>query len=177
MAFRAEIDDFAAFYASMYRRAFRTALAIVGDPTLADDVTQDAFVAAFRARGRFRGDAPAEAWLIRIVANRAISAARHRRLRWAEPLDPARPAGGDESERAADRMSVRAAILTLPPDQRAAVVLRYYLDYDYATIARTLDTNVGTVGSWLSRASVALATILDDANESTERSGARPDGR
>ena len=56
MAFRAEIDDFAAFYASAYQRAFRTARAIVGDAASADDVTQDAFVAAYRTRDRFRGD-------------------------------------------------------------------------------------------------------------------------
>ena len=165
MAFRAEIDDFAAFYASTYQRAFRTARAIVGDPASADDVTQDAFVAAYRTRDRFRGDAPAEAWLMRIVVNRAISLTRRRRIVWTEPLDAEARSPDDVPERVAGRLSLLSALGRLPADQRAAIVLRYYLDYDYATIARVLDTRVGTVGSWLHRGLAALAIALGEPTD------------
>ena len=165
MAFRVEIDDFAAFYASTYQRAYRTARAIVGDPAAADDVTQDAFVAAYRTRDRFRGDAPAEAWLVRIVVNRAISYTRRRRVAWTDPLDEEARSRDDLPERVAGRLSILSALGRLPADQRAAIVLRYYLDYDYETIARVLDARVGTVGSWLHRGLAALATALADPAE------------
>lgn len=165
MAFRAEIDDFAAFYASTYQRAFRTARAIVGDPAAADDVTQDAFVAAYRSRNRFRGDAPAEAWLMRIVVNRAISLTRRRRVVWTEPVDEEAGSRDEPLDRVVGRLSLMSALGRLPADQRAAIVLRYYLDYDYATIARVLDAKVGTVGSWLHRGLAGLATTLAEPSD------------
>ena len=84
MAFRLEIADFGAFYERTYDVAYRTALGIVRDPALAADVTQDAYVAAYRHRRRYRGDAPATAWLHRIVVNQALTALRRRRAtrRW-----------------------------------------------------------------------------------------------
>jgi RNA polymerase sigma factor (sigma-70 family) len=160
-----DLDDFGAFYTATYQRAYRIALAIVGEPGLAADVTQDAFVAAFRARRGFRGDAPADAWLARIVVNGAISAARKQRLRWAGPLPADLVAQGESAQGSVDRLSILAALQVLPVEQRAAVVLRYYLDDDYATIARTLGTNVGTVGSWLSRGVDRLRSELRMPNE------------
>ncbi|HEX8025074.1 MAG TPA: sigma factor, partial [Candidatus Limnocylindrales bacterium] len=54
--FRREIADFAAFYERTYDLAYRTALGILREPALAADVTQEAYVAAYRDRDRFRGD-------------------------------------------------------------------------------------------------------------------------
>ena len=79
MAFRLEIADFGAFYERTYDGAYRTALGIVRDPALAADVTQDAYVAAYKVRDRFRGEAPSAAWLHRIVVNQALTALRRRR--------------------------------------------------------------------------------------------------
>lgn len=79
MAFRLEIADFGAFYERTYDTAYRTALGIVRDPALAADVTQEAYVAAYRQRDRFRGEAPSAAWLHRIVVNRGLTALRRRR--------------------------------------------------------------------------------------------------
>ena len=67
MAFRTQIDDFAGLYERTYQRTYRTVLGICGDATLAADVTQDAYVAAYRNRSTFRGDVPVEAWLHRIA--------------------------------------------------------------------------------------------------------------
>src|SRR5687767_8337859 len=79
MAFRLEVSDFGAFYERTYDSAYRTALGIVRDPALAADVTQEAYVAAFRHRHRYRGEAPSTAWLHRIVVNQALAALRRRR--------------------------------------------------------------------------------------------------
>ncbi len=161
MAFRAEIADFAAFYEATYQRAYRTALAIVGEPGQAADATQDAYLEAFRSRGGFRGDAPAEVWLMRIVVNRAITITRRRRVRWLAPLPAELGGGPDEPARLVDRVSILDELAALAPEQRTAIVLRYYLDYDYAAIARIMDAPVGTVGSWLSRGLDRLGVALD----------------
>ncbi len=165
MSERDALEDFGRFYEATYRHAFRVALGIVGDPTLADDVSQDAYVAAFRARGRFRGESTAEAWLTRIVANTAISAARRRRVRWTDPL-PLDLVAGDRVA-AGERDSILAALGHLPPEQRAAIVLRYDRDLDYETIGRILGVPSGTVGSWLTRGLRRLRAELDPEADPT----------
>jgi RNA polymerase sigma factor (sigma-70 family) len=88
VAFRLELSDFGGFYERTYGKAYRTALGIVRDPSIAADVTQEAYVAAYRSRDRFRGDAPSEAWLHRILVNQALAALRGRR---AHPSWTSRP--------------------------------------------------------------------------------------
>ncbi len=167
MTARATLADFGAFYEQTYATAYRTAFAIVGESTLAADAVQDAYLSAFRGRDRFRGDSTAESWLIRIVVNSAITASRRQRVRWAEPAAVELAQGRDEAHRSVERLSVVSALQALPPRERAAVVLRFYLDYDYATIARCLNTSSGTVGSWLSRAIDRLRPLLETPGESS----------
>ena len=69
--------------------------------------------------------------------------------------------GPGEVGRAADRLSILDALDVLTPQARAAVVLRYYHDYDYATIARILGTSAGNVGALLTRSLDRLKTELD----------------
>jgi RNA polymerase sigma factor (sigma-70 family) len=76
-------------------------------------------------------------------------------------------AGGSVS-----RLALLQALDVLPPRQRAAVILRYYHDYDYASIARILDTSSTTVGAMLSRALDRLKDALEPepgAAAATER--------
>jgi RNA polymerase sigma factor (sigma-70 family) len=165
MAFRAELDDFGSFYERTYPAAFRTAWAILRDRGAAADTVQEAYLAAYRERARFRGDAPAQAWLLRIVVNRAISEARRRRPRLVA-LDEAAPAAApaDDERRTTDHLALDGALTSLEPRDRAAVVLRYYHDLDYATIASILGTNANNVG-----------VILHRALERLQRELARPD--
>lgn len=162
MAFRHEIEDFGTFYERTYPGAYRTALGICADPSLAADVTQEAYLTAYRQRDRFRGEAPAGAWLQRIVVNAALSGLRRRKVRWAEPLEAGRhdlPAGAGADR--LDALALRSALDVLPARQRAAVVLRYYHDLDYAAIGRILDTSSGNVGALLSRAVQRLRVEFD----------------
>jgi RNA polymerase sigma-70 factor, ECF subfamily len=160
MAFRLEIEDFAAFYERTYDLAYRTALGILREAALAADVTQDAYVAAYRDRGSFRGDAPPGAWLHRIIVNKALTAARRGR-RTSPVTDLTPPAMQDQTAGAAARLSLLGALDDLPIRHRAAVVLRYYHEYDYATIARFLNTTPTNVGAMLSRALDRLKVTLD----------------
>ena len=160
MAFRLEIADFGAFYERTYDTAYRTALGIVRDPALAADVTQEAYVAAYRHRRRYRGDAPSTAWLHRILVNQALAALRRRRA--PSPVGDLSPwTAPDTAGVAVARMALLQALDVLPARQRAAVILRYYHDYDYTTIAQILNTTSTNVGAMLSRGLDRLKDALE----------------
>jgi RNA polymerase sigma factor (sigma-70 family) len=160
VVFRLDLADFSGFYERTYQAAFRTALGIVGQTALAADVAQEAYAAAYRHRDRFRGDVPPEAWLHRIVVNAAFSAVRgqHPVVHEISMPDPASP---DDSRQIAERLALFDALDALAPRQRAAVILRYYHDYDYVTIARILNTTSTNVGAMLSRALDRLRVELE----------------
>jgi RNA polymerase sigma-70 factor, ECF subfamily len=168
VAFRLEIADFGAFYERTYDVAYRTALGIVRDPMLAADVTQEAYVGAYRQRSRFRGEAPSAAWLHRIVVNQALAALRRRRAAprgselsaWTAP---------DDTRSTIARLAIFDALGALPARHRAAVILRYYHDYDYATIAQILNTTSTNVGAMLSRGLDRLRTALEPEQGATAR--------
>jgi RNA polymerase sigma-70 factor (ECF subfamily) len=143
---------------------FRTLLAVSGDPDLADDLAQDALKRALERREQYRGDAPLGAWLHRIALNSWRDHVRWRRLRrWVGLDDPATwavaapPAGDPDAA-----IDLRRALARLPDRQRAAIVLRYYHDYDYAAIGAALGVTAGSAGSILSRAIDRLEAELRD---------------
>lgn len=146
-------------YAAHWRRAHRAAYLIVHDAAAAEDIAQDAFLAAVDALDRFDRRRPFAPWLHRIVVNRALDWARREALR-RTVRDPAPQAGsGRPDEQIGDDMM--AALAELPPDQRAVVVLRYLLDYTPGEIARMLELPRGTVNSRLRRALDSLRTRVE----------------
>jgi RNA polymerase sigma-70 factor (ECF subfamily) len=142
-------DALAELYSAHWRRAHRAAYLVVHDAAAAEDVAQDAFLAAVGALDRFDRRRPFAPWLHRIVVNRALDWARREALRRRvdpEDLEPAvadRPELGDE---------LMAALRELPPEQRAVVVLRHLLEYTPGEIATMLELPRGTVNSRLRRA-------------------------
>jgi RNA polymerase sigma factor (sigma-70 family) len=122
MAFRAELDDFGAFYERTYPAAYRTAWAILRNQAAATDAVQDAYLDAYLARGRLRGDAPARSWLLRIVVNRVFAELRRARPHQLEiDLEGGPAAPGDDLARATDHVSLDAAmrVPTHAPGQRS----------------------------------------------------------
>jgi RNA polymerase sigma-70 factor, ECF subfamily len=150
-----------ALFRAHWGRAHRAALLIVHDAAAAEDIAQEAFLAAIRALHRFDRRRPFGPWLHRIVVNRAIDWSRARNLRRevTEPFEgepaPDRPAAWSDE--------VVAALAALEPDQRAAVVLRYLLEYTPGEIAALLEIPRGTVNSRLRRALDRLAEELGEA--------------
>ena len=141
--------------------AFRSAYYIVHDAAAAEDIAQEAFLAAVRALDRFDGRRPFAPWINRIVVNRAIDFARARTLRrevGAELAD--RVEAPSHAPEISDQLL--GALAELAPEQRAAVVLRYLLDCTPGEIARTLGIPRGTVNSRLRRALDRLAGALED---------------
>jgi RNA polymerase sigma-70 factor (ECF subfamily) len=137
-----------------------------GDTQRLDDVLQDAYLRAYSAFGGFRGDAAEATWLYRIVTNACLDELR-RRARRPTPVDPV---GWDEPELVAgpDEAAVTAdvvirALASLPPEQRATVVLVDGEGFDHTGAADVLGVAVGTVASRLSRARETMRrTIRED---------------
>jgi RNA polymerase sigma-70 factor (ECF subfamily) len=152
-------DAMEALFRAHWGPAHRAAFLIVHDAAAAEDIAQEAFLAAIRALDRFDRRRPFGPWLHRIVVNRAIDWSRARALRrevdeQIEPEAPPEPAAGWSEE-------VVAALAALDPDQRAAVVLRHLLEYTPGEIADLLDVPRGTVNSRLRRALDRLAVELE----------------
>jgi len=147
---RGSADAFEELFRRHWRRSHRAAFLVVGDASAAEDIAQEAFLAAVRALDRFDRSRPFGPWLHRITVNRAIDYARARALRpEAEWTDAA--AGSTD---ALDEISAEllTALRELEPDHRAVVVLRYVLEYTPGEIASMLDLPRGTVNSRLRRA-------------------------
>jgi RNA polymerase sigma-70 factor, ECF subfamily len=154
---RGSASDLEALFRAHWPRAHRAAYLVVHDAALAEDIAQEAFLAAIRNLARFDRRRPFGPWLHRIVVNRAIDAARARSLRGETELHE-RVASAEVRE-PPDR-TVLAALAALPPDQRAVVVLRHLLDYTPGEIARLLDLPRGTVNSRLRRGLDAMKERL-----------------
>jgi RNA polymerase sigma-70 factor (ECF subfamily) len=147
-------SDLEALFRAHWPRAFRAAFLVTHDAAAAEDIAQEAFLAAVRSLHRFDRRRPFGPWLHRIVVNRAIDWTRARQLRGEvelseraaaiEPVDPSEP----------DRLL--AAIAALPPEQRAVIVLRHLLEYTPGEIAELLGVPRGTVNSRLRRGLDAL---------------------
>jgi RNA polymerase sigma-70 factor (ECF subfamily) len=143
-------------------RAYRAAYLVVHDAAAAEDIAQEAFLAAVRSIDRFDRRRPFGPWMHRIVVNRAIDVTRSRSLR--REVDPA---AADSAEAPPDAPAaplsddVVAALRELTPEHRAVVALRFLFDYTPGEIARALDMPRGTVNSRLRRALDRLGDVLE----------------
>ena len=145
-------------YRAHWPRAYRAAYLVVHDAAAAEDIAQEAFLAAVRALDRFDRRRPFGPWLHRIVVNRAIDWARARSLRGEIEADESLAADPDPPQ---ELPSIVRALAVLPPDQRAVIVLRHLLEYTPGEIAELLELPRGTVNSRLRRGLDALKAELE----------------
>lgn len=148
-------------FARHWPGAHRTATLVTGDHAAGEDIAQEAFLAALRALPRFDARRPLGPWLHRIVVNRAIDFARARALR-REVGDAPADATAATEERHGPGEEISRALMRLPVDQRAVVVLRYVLDLTPGEIAAALDLARGTVNSRLRRGLDALGELVEE---------------
>ena len=160
----------------------RTAYGVVGNSHLAEDIAQQVFVELFTAIKRFDPERPFAPWLYRIVVNTSLKELRrrdNRNLHLEEAvadqpsLDPLPDLVAEESEA---RRSIWAAVHSLSPKQRAAVVLRYYHGFSEAEMAIALGCRRGTVKSRLHSALRRLESLLHDSGTLQGLSEGRRDG-
>jgi len=151
-----------ALFRAHWSRAWRAAYLIVHDGPGAEDIAQEAFLAAIRALDRFDRRRPFGPWLHRIVVNRAIDSVRARALRRevgteieAEPAPPEAGGAGYSDD-------IVAALRSLPAEHRAVIVMRYLLEYTPGEIAAALELPRGTVNSRLRRGLDRLGEQLQE---------------
>lgn len=140
-----------------WQSTHRAAYLVVHDAAAAEDIAQEAFLAAVRRLDRFDRSRPFGPWLHRIVVNRAIDWARARQYRREAALTDA--AAREPSTELSDSTLTALAVLT--PEHRAVVVLRYLLEYTPGEIATLLELPRGTVNSRLRRALDTLQQELE----------------
>jgi RNA polymerase sigma-70 factor (ECF subfamily) len=169
-----DLDAFNLLVARHERPVYSVALRYVRSAELAEDVTQDTFLRAYRSLDSFRNEAGygLRAWLLTIAANRARDVLRAHTRRPTSSLD-----AGDDDERAwepealdespldfAQRGELGAwlerALGSLPPDQRLAVILSDVQGLPYEQVAEIVGAPTGTVKSRLNRGRAKLRAVL-----------------
>jgi RNA polymerase sigma-70 factor, ECF subfamily len=157
IAGQAAEDPIEAVYRRRHRDFLRVAAAITGSVDAAPDVVQEALTRAYARHRSFRGEAPLEAWLWKVVVNTARNARRGRAVAVEAPAT-------HEVETADEPRldAIRAGIAALPERQRLVLFLRYYADLDYAAIASALGIRRGTVSATLNQAHRAVRRLLEE---------------
>jgi RNA polymerase sigma-70 factor (ECF subfamily) len=150
-------------FARHWPDAYRAALLVARDPAAAEDIAQEAFLAAIRALDRFDRRRPLRPWLHRIVVNRAIDWTRARQLRREVGVDGVPELAAEERSGVTGLDDLTEALETLNAEHRAVVVLRYMLEFSPGEIARLLDIPRGTVNSRMRRGLDALRDALEGA--------------
>ena len=159
--------DFGAVYEAHYQQIFKAVRGVVLDATLAEDITQDAFVKAYQARDNYRPTRRVEAWLCTIAIREAIS-----RLRWTAlqrrlvafwQRDIERQVSGEGLPERVDEL-----LAVLSPKTRALVVLHFLHGYTYREIAAILGLRERTVARRLSQALAQmrrLRSLIDEGDD------------
>lgn len=172
-------EDFDALVRRNQKRIFRLLMSLLHDEDAADTLTQECFLKAYKSRSSFRGESSVDTWLFRIAVNLARDHHRNRRQGfWKRLFTDSR---GDEDEQplidtVADRRTTAEAgllareevekvwqtVRRLSPNQREVFVLRFAEEMGLDEIAQTLEMEVGTVKSHLSRALTAVRKRLEE---------------
>ncbi len=149
------------------RRTYNLALRVCGDPELARDAAQEAWLSAFRKLDAFRGDSAFTTWLHRITVNASLDLLRKEQRAPVVAL-PARdddpggpePALADHADETIGSLDAVGALARVPVEFRTALVLHDVLDLPYAEVAEILEVPLGTVRSRLHRGRLQLAELI-----------------
>jgi RNA polymerase sigma-70 factor (ECF subfamily) len=163
LAQRGDQQAFASIAFSISPRLFAIAQRILRDYHRAEDATQQAIVLIWRDLPRLGDPDRFDAWAYRVLVNVCYQEAQRQRrgLAAVRRLDMDSASISDTEDSFADRDMLQRAFDRLPVEQRAVLVLQYYLDLDQAEIAQTLGIPVGTVKSRASHARSALRAALE----------------
>lgn len=168
-----DVGSFNQLVLSYQSMVYNFAYRILGDRHAAADATQDAFISAFKAIGKFRGGS-FKAWLLRIVTNACYDQLRRKQRQPSTSLDallvlePAPTQSLTDSRESPEEYTVRQelskviqiGIGSLPPEQRITLVLADVQGFSYQEIAGVTGVSLGTVKSRLSRARNKLRDFL-----------------
>jgi RNA polymerase sigma-70 factor (ECF subfamily) len=171
----AELADVNTLCATYRSRIYRYALLSLRDPDLAETVTQDCFLRAYRAREEFRGDCSIATWLTRIATNLIRDSTRSRKFQfWKTASSTAAEVGALADRLRSPGLSpetnlmireelrgVWDAVENLPGKQRSVFLLRFVEEMELPEIATVMGLHVGTVKSHLHRALAAVRKAME----------------
>ena len=176
-----DADAFGELFHRHRDRLWAVALRTLGNPDDAADALQDAMVSAFRRAASYRGEAAVTTWLHRVVVNACLDRVRREAVRAADPLPE-----GDHSDRLGEHrddigihlqaLDVRAALATLPYEQRASLVLVDMEGYSVDEAAAMLGVASGTIKSRCARGRAKLLPLvahLRDGGDGNAAAGSR----
>jgi len=155
---RVEMDQLADFVNRHENRVYRTALAIMGNKTDAEDIMQEIFFKVISNTPVFESEKHETAWLTRVTVNQCRSLLRSSWWRKTEPLLDTYPAQNDTEQ---DLIEI---VQKLPQKYRIAIYLFYYEGYSIKEIAEITSQKESTVKSHLKRAREKLRDYLEDEN-------------
>jgi RNA polymerase sigma-70 factor (sigma-E family) len=167
---RGRDQEFAEFFSARFEGARRIAYAMCGSWPDAEEIAQTAFVKLYARWTKVRIET-ADAYLRTIVTRVFLDTKRRRRAREqvvAELPDVVAPPEAGPAE----RMALRAALLSVPPGQRAVLVLRFVADLSVDQVAETLGCTAGTVKSQTARGLAALRAAYAKGEVNLEVRGA-----
>jgi RNA polymerase sigma-70 factor (ECF subfamily) len=171
----AELEDIDTLCATYRSRIYRYAFLSLRDADLADSVTQDCFLKAYKARADFRGDCSLATWLTRIATNLIRDAVRSRRFQFWKSVNASAVEAGSMADRLRspglsaesslvvkeDLLKVWHAVDGLPTKQRGVFLLRFVDDMELPEIATAMGLQVGTVKSHLHRALASVRKAME----------------
>jgi RNA polymerase sigma-70 factor (ECF subfamily) len=147
-------------YAPLYRYAVR----LSGDPSHAEDLTQETFCTAQEKLHQLRDPERAKPWLFSILRNLYLLSCRRRQQATCIPLDEVEPTASPAPPlEQVDAAELQQALNELPEEQRTPLILFYFEDFSYRDIAEQMAVPIGTVMSRLARAKAYLRRRLQPA--------------
>ena len=172
-----ELSAFNALVQIYQGQVYNLCLRMLASAEAAEDAAQEAFLSAYRNIRRYRGPI-FRAWLLRIAVNACTDELRRRRRRPQVSLDSASPEGSaafelpdssdlpeEQALRSETLRNVQVALMRLPADQRAAVILCDVQGLSYEEISASLGVSLGTVKSRISRGRSKLRRLLTRQGE------------
>jgi RNA polymerase sigma-70 factor (ECF subfamily) len=173
----AELEDINTLCATYRSRIYRYALLSLRDPDLAETVTQDCFLRAYKARHEFRGDCSVATWLTRIATNLIRDSTRSRKFQFWKVANSTAVEAGDMADRLRSPglspevslvvreqlVKVWDSVAALPEKQRNVFLLRFVEEMELPEIATAMGLRVGTVKSHLHRGLAAVRKAMERA--------------
>jgi RNA polymerase sigma-70 factor, ECF subfamily len=169
---RGDAGAFEAIYQVHCRRVYALCLRMAGNPTEAEDLTQEAFLTVLRKIGTFRGESAFSTWLHRITVNLVLMRFRRKSPLESSPEKTIEPHGGPSERlgspdfqlaRSIDRVNLERAIEQLSPCHKLVVELHDIQGYKHKEIAKIMDWSIGNSKAQLHRARKRLRELLQES--------------
>ncbi len=169
-----DMEAFEELYRRHFRRVYALCLRMLGNPTEAEDLTQETFIQLYNKIGSFRGDSQFTTWLHRMTVNQVLMHFRRKKSRpeftTTEGETPVQIVRGTENPKAmpvVDRIALENSISQLPPGYRSVFVLHDVEGYDHGEIAGMLGISVGTSKSQLHKARLKMRNLIREQATAT----------